>query len=142
MGLFHFWVAHRGEAAALLLQHATLVLISTSAAILVGVPVGILAAKRSRPGGWLLGIVNVAQTIPSLALLGFLLPLPFVGGLGSRTALVTLSIYALLPIVRMTMTGLKQVDPAVIEAGVAMGMTNRQLLWLVELPLALPSIVG
>jgi osmoprotectant transport system permease protein len=141
-GLFQFWAAHRAEVAALLFQHATLVLISTSAAILVGVPAGILAAKRRRPGGWLLGIVNVAQTIPSLALLGFLLPLPLIGGLGSRTALVTLSIYALLPIVRMTMTGLKQVDAAVIEAGVAMGMTNRQLLWLVELPLALPSIVG
>ena len=142
MALLQFWATHRAEVMALLLQHATLVLISTSAAILVGVPAGVLAAKRRRPGGWLLGIVNVAQTIPSLALLGFLLPLPFIGGLGSRTALVTLSIYALLPIVRMTMTGLKQIDAAVIEAGVAMGMTSRQLLWLVELPLALPSIVG
>ena len=142
MGLLQFWATHRAEVTALLLQHATLVLISTSAAILVGVPAGVFAAKRRRPGGWLLGIVNVAQTIPSLALLGFLLPLPFVGGLGSRTALVTLSIYALLPIVRMTMTGLKPIDAAVVEAGVAMGMTNRQLMWLVELPLALPSIVG
>jgi osmoprotectant transport system permease protein len=142
MRLLEFWMAHRSEGAALLLQHATLVLISTSAAIALGVPAGILAARRPRLGRWLLGTVNVAQTIPSLALLGFLLPLPFVGGLGSRTALVTLSIYALLPILRTTMTGIQHVDHAVTEAGLAMGMTGRQLLWLVELPLALPSIVG
>lgn len=142
MRLLEFWVAHRSEATALLLQHATLVLISTSAAILVGIPAGVLAARRLRPGRWMLATVNVAQTIPSLALLGFLLPLPFIGGLGSRTALVTLSIYALLPILRTTMTGLQQIDRAVIEAGIAMGMTNRQLLWLVELPLALPSIIS
>jgi osmoprotectant transport system permease protein len=128
--------------ATLLLQHATLVLISTSVAIMIGVPAGILAARITRVARWMLPIVNVAQTIPSLALLGFLLPLPFVGGLGSRTALVTLSVYALLPIVRGTMTGLQQVDRAVIEAGIAMGMTGRQLLWMVEFPLALPAIVA
>jgi osmoprotectant transport system permease protein len=142
MRLVQFWIAHRHETATLLLQHATLVLISITAAILIGVPAGILAARVTRVARWLLPIVNVAQTIPSLALLGFLLPLPFVGGLGSRTALVTLSIYALLPIVRGTITGVQQVDRAVIEAGVAMGMTGRQLLWLVELPLALPAIVA
>ena len=142
MRLLQFWAAHRNEVLALLLQHATLVLISTSAAILVGVPAGVLAARRARLGRWMLGIVNVAQTIPSLALFGFLLPLPLIGGLGARTALFALSIYALLPILRTTMTGLQQVDRAVIEAGVAMGMTPRQLLWMVELPLALPSIVG
>jgi osmoprotectant transport system permease protein len=140
--LLQFWMAHRAEGASLLLQHATLVLISTSAAIVVGVPAGVLAARRPRLGRWMLGTVNIAQTIPSLALLGFLLPLPFVGGLGARTALVTLSIYALLPILRATTTGIQQVDRAVVEAGLAMGMTGRQLLWLVELPLALPSIVG
>ncbi|OFW15986.1 MAG: glycine/betaine ABC transporter substrate-binding protein [Acidobacteria bacterium RIFCSPLOWO2_02_FULL_67_21] len=142
MRLLEFWISHRSEVAALLLQHAALVLISTSAAILVGVPAGVLAARRLRPGRWMLAVVNVAQTIPSLALLGFLLPLPFIGGLGSRTALITLSIYALLPILRTTMTGLQQIDRSIIEAGVAMGMTGRQLLWLVELPLALPSIIG
>ncbi len=87
-------------------------------------------------------MANAAQTVPSLALFGFLLPIPVIGGLGSRTALVTLSLYALLPIVRTTVTGLQNVDPAVIEAGVAMGMTGRQRLWLVELPLALPSILA
>lgn len=142
MRLLEFWIAHRQETATLLLQHATLVLISTTAAIMIGVPAGILAARIASVARWMLPFVNVAQTIPSLALLGFLLPLPFVGGLGSRTALVTLSIYALLPIVRGTMTGVQQVDRAVIEAGVAMGMTGRQLLWLVELPLALPAIVA
>ena len=142
MRLLQFWTVHRSEAAALLVQHATLVLISTSAAIAVGVPAGVLAARRPRLGRSMLAIVNIAQTIPSLALLGFLLPLPLVGGIGSRTALFTLSIYALLPILRTTMIGIQQVDRSVIEAGVAMGMTPRQLLWLVELPLALPSIVG
>jgi osmoprotectant transport system permease protein len=90
----------------------------------------------------LLLLANVAQTIPSLALLGFLLPLPLIGGLGSRTALVTLSLYAVLPIIRTTVSGIRQVDRAVIEAGLAMGMTDRELLRLVELPLALPSIVA
>jgi osmoprotectant transport system permease protein len=142
MRLLQFWADHRDEAAALLLQHATLVLISTTAAVMAGVPLGILATRRPRLGRWMLGAVNVAQTIPSLALLGFLLPLPLVGGLGSRTALTTLWIYALLPILRTTVSGIQQVDRAVVEAGVAMGMTNRQLLWLVELPLAVPSIMG
>ena len=142
MRLLQFWASHRDEAAALLLQHATLVLISTTAAVMAGVPLGILATRRPRLGRWMLGVVNVAQTIPSLALLGFLLPLPVVGGLGSRTALTTLWIYALLPILRTTVSGIQQVDRAVVEAGVAMGMTKRQLLWLVELPLAVPSIIG
>ena len=142
MRLLSFWASHRGELASLLVQHATLVVISTTAAIIIGIPMGIFAARAPRAGRWLLGVVNVAQTTPSLALLGFLLPLPIFGGLGTRTALLTLSIYALLPILRTTMTGIQQVDRAVVEAGVAMGMTNRQLLWLVELPLALPSIVG
>ncbi|PYR68110.1 MAG: hypothetical protein DMF88_10545 [Acidobacteria bacterium] len=90
----------------------------------------------------LLAAASIAQTIPSLALLGFLLPLPFIGGIGPRIAIVALILYALLPIVRSTAAGLKSIDPAVIDAAVAMGMTRRQLLWLVELPLALPSIVA
>src|SRR5207249_2219171 len=90
----------------------------------------------------LLVIANVAQTIPSLALFGFLLPLPFIGGIGPRTALVTLTIYACLPIMRTTVGGLQSLDRSVVDAGVAMGMTRRQLLFLVELPLAMPSIVA
>src|SRR6185295_12539618 len=90
----------------------------------------------------LLFVANIAQTIPTLALFGFLLPLPFIGGVGPRTALVTLTLYALLPIVRTTVAGLQSLDRAVVEAGVAMGMTPRQLLLMVEMPLAMPSIVA
>lgn len=140
--LFAFWSSHANELMALIRQHLMLVLVSTSIAIGIGVPAGILASRRPSAGRWLLLLANVAQTIPSLALLGFLLPLPFVGGIGPRTALITLTLYALLPIVRTTVSGLKGVDPAVIYAGTALGMTRRQLLFMVELPLAVPSIVG
>jgi osmoprotectant transport system permease protein len=140
--LFAFWSTHAAEALGLIRQHLLLVLVSTSIAIGVGMPAGIFAARRPSAGRWLLLVANVAQTIPSLALLGFLLPLPFVGGIGPRTALITLTLYALLPIVRTTVSGLQGVDPAVIYAGTALGMTRRQLLFMVELPLALPSIVG
>ena len=140
--LFGFWSAHAAELGGLVRQHLLLVLVSTAVAIGIGVPAGIVAARRPTAGRWLLLVANIAQTIPSLALLGFLLPLPFVGGIGPRTALITLTLYALLPIVRTTVSGLKSVDPAVIYAGTALGMTPRQLLFMVELPLALPSIVG
>jgi osmoprotectant transport system permease protein len=142
VSLLAFWLTHRTELAAMLERHLLLVAVSTIIAAAIGVPVGILAAHRPRIGRPLGAVVNVAQTIPSLALLGFLLPMPFVGGVGPRAAIVALIVYALLPIVRTTTAGLKSVDAAVIEAGVAMGMTPRQLLWLVELPLALPSIVA
>jgi len=142
MTLVQFWLAHLGELGRLTAQHLVLVLVSTGVAVALGVPLGVLAVRRPRLGQPLLVAANVAQTIPSLALLGFLLPLPFVGGVGPRTALVTLTLYALLPIVRTTAAGLRSIDPAVVESGVAMGMTPRQLLTLVELPLALPSIVA
>lgn len=140
--LLEFWSAHWDELIRLLQQHVVLVLISTGIAIVLGVPAGVLAARRPRLGGPLLFLANIAQTIPSLALFGFLLPLPFVGGIGSRTALITLTLYALLPIVRTTVGGLRSLDRAVVDAGTAMGMTSRQLLLMVELPLALPSIVA
>jgi osmoprotectant transport system substrate-binding protein/osmoprotectant transport system permease protein len=140
--LWQFWQAHRAELGGLIEQHLALVLISTAVAVAIGVPAGVLAARRPRLGRPLLFAANVAQTIPSLALFGFLLPLPFIGGVGPRTALVALTLYALLPIVRTTVAGLGSVDRAVVDAGVAMGMTSRQLLWIVELPLALPSIVA
>jgi osmoprotectant transport system permease protein len=142
MSLLNFWIAHRAELAGMIERHLFLVLWSTVVAIAVGVPAGILAAHRPRIGRPVLAAANIAQTIPSLALLGFLLPLPFIGGIGPRIAIVALVLYALLPIVRSTAAGLRSIDPAVIDAGVAMGMTPRQLLWLVELPLALPSIVA
>src|ERR1700687_1362791 len=142
MSLVQFWLPHRGELPVLVGQHAVLVLVSTSVAVAVGIPAGVLAARHPRFGRAVLAFANVAQTVPSLALLGFLLPLPFIGGSGPRTALVALSLYALLPVMRTTMTGIQTVDPAIIEAGVAMGMTARQLLFLVEFPLALPSIIA
>jgi osmoprotectant transport system permease protein len=142
MRLISFWIDHRAEVLTMLQQHVLLVGASTLAAIAIGVPAGILAAGRPRIGRPLIAAVNIAQTIPSLALLGFLIPLPFIGGIGPRAAIVALILYALLPIVRMTIAGLQSIDPAVREAGVAMGMTPRQLLRMVELPLAMPSIVA
>lgn len=142
MSLIQFWLAHGSETARLVQQHVVLVAVSTLAAIIVGVPGGVLAARRPRVGRAVLVVAGAAQTVPSLALLGFLLPVPLLGGIGPRAALIALFIYALLPILRTTVTGIRQVDPDVIEAGVAMGMTRRQLLWLVEFPLALPSIIA
>jgi osmoprotectant transport system permease protein len=142
MRLLSFWLSHREELTAMVERHLFLVLWSTAIATAIGLPAGIVAAHRPRIGRPLLAAASIAQTIPSLALLGFLLPLPFIGGIGPRIAIVALILYALLPIVRSTAAGLRSIDPAVIDAGVAMGMTARQLLWLVELPLALPSIVA
>src|SRR5688572_3314877 len=142
MEIFRFWATHSAELLQLLQQHVMLVLVSTSAAVAIGVPAGVLAVMRPQLGRPVVALTNVMQTVPSLALLGFLLPLPFIGGVGPRTALVALSIYALLPIVRMTMTGIRGIARAVIEAGVAMGMTRRQLLLLVSRPLAVPSILA
>lgn len=140
--LLSFWLAHKSELLAMLGQHVLLVALSTTAAILLGVPAGILAVRRPSIGQPLLAVSNIAQTIPSLALLGFLIPIPVIGGVGPRAAIVALILYALLPIMRSTAAGLRGIDPAILEAGVAMGMTPRQLLRLVELPLALPAIVA
>ena len=142
MSFVGFLSAHRGEFAALLAQHVLLVGASTIAAIAIGVPFGVLAARRPRIGAPVVWIANVVQTIPSLAMFGFLLPLPFVGGLGARVAIVVLILYALLPVIRTTIAGIRGVDPALVEAGTALGMTPRQLLWQVQLPLAVPSIVA
>jgi len=142
MPLLDFLSTHRSELLTLFGQHLMLIGMSTIVAILIGVPAGIAAARLPRLGRAVVGIVNVAQTIPSLALLGFLLPLPLIGGVGPRVAVTALILYALLPIVRATVVGLNSVDPVVRAAGVAMGMTSRQLLLIVELPLALSSIVS
>jgi osmoprotectant transport system permease protein len=140
--LLHFWAAHSGELLALTGQHVMLVAISTAVAVLVGVPLGVLAARRPRIGAPLVAFANIVQTIPSLAMFGFLIPLPLVGGIGARAAIIVLILYGLLPVIRMTAAGLNSVDRVLIEAGVAMGMTGRQLFTIVELPLALPSIVS
>ncbi|PYS43175.1 MAG: choline ABC transporter permease, partial [Acidobacteria bacterium] len=122
-------------------QHVWLVLISIGIAIAIALPLGILITRRRRLRGPVLGIANVMQTIPSLALFGFLIPLPFIGGIGPRTAIVALIFYALLPIIRNTVTGILGVDRNVREAAVAMGMTDRQVLFRVELPLAMSVIL-
>ena len=142
MSLLHFWRTHGAEFAVLFGQHVLLVGASTLVAILAGVPIGILAARRPRAGAPIVWLANVVQTIPSLAMFGFLLPLPLVGGLGARVAIFVLILYALLPIVRTTTAGLQSVDRVLVEAGTAMGMTPAQLMREVELPLALPSIVA
>lgn len=123
-------------------QHLWLVVISTGIATLIGVPLGVLITRRPRLGQPILGLANVLQTIPSLALFGLLIPVPLLGGIGSRTAIVALILYALLPIIRNTYTGIMGVDPAIREAGRGMGMTDRQLLFQVEIPLALGVIVA
>jgi osmoprotectant transport system permease protein len=142
MSFVSFLSAHRAEFAALLAQHVLLVGASTLAAIAIGVPFGVLAARRPRLGAPVVWMANVVQTIPSLAMFGFLLPLPFVGGLGARVAIVVLILYALLPVIRTTIAGIRGVDASLVEAGTALGMTPRQLLWQVQLPLAIPSIVA
>src|SRR3989442_5601305 len=122
-------------------QHVWLVFISIAIAIVIALPLGILITRKKRLRGPVLGIANVMQTIPSLALFGFLIPLPFIGGIGPRIAIVALVFYALLPIIRNTVTGILGVDKSVREAAVAMGMTDRQVLFQVELPLAMSVIL-
>src|ERR1700722_5911883 len=140
--LFHFWIAHRVELLTLLGQHVALVSASTLVAIVLGVPLGVFAARKPRLASPLMAIASIVQTIPSLAMFGFLLPVPLVGGVGARAALVVLTLYGVLPIVRTTIAGLRGIDASIREAGVAMGMTPGELLRRVELPLALPSIVA
>ena len=123
-------------------QHLVLVLSAMAIAIAIGVPLGILLTRRA---GWrrpVLGVANVLQTVPSLALFGFLIPLPLIGGIGPRTAVVALVVYALLPILRNTLTGILGVDAAVRDSAVAMGMTTWQILKEVELPLAARTILA
>lgn len=117
-----------------------LVFVSISIAVAIGVPVGILMTRRPRMGKPILAFANIVQTIPSLALFGFLIPIPYIGGIGTRTAVIALLLYSLLPIIRNTFTGISGVEPAVREAARGMGMTNGQILWQVEIPLSLGVI--
>ena len=113
---------------------------SVGTAVAIGVPLGLAITRLPALGGPTLGFAGVIQTVPSLALFGLLVPLPLLGGIGNRTAIIALVLYALLPILRNTVTGVQQVDPAVLDAADGMGMTDWQRLRLVEIPLALPSI--
>lgn len=124
------------------LEHVELVLVTLAIAAGIGLPAAVVLARRAAWRRWVVGFVNITQTVPSLAMFGFLLPLPLVGGIGKSTAIVALTLYALLPIVRNTLVGLLGVDAGVRESAEAMGMTAHQILWQVELPLATPSIVA
>jgi len=137
-----FMVTHRAEIWSATLDHLALVLIAMSIAIVIAVPLGMVIVQRPALRTFALGLASVFQTIPSLALFGFLIPVPFIGGIGPRTAIVALVLYALLPILRNTYVGLTGLDPAVLEAAEAMGMTNTQILTRVRLPLALGIILA
>jgi osmoprotectant transport system permease protein len=142
MSVFHFMARHRSEVATLTSEHLWLVGMSMLLAIAIGVPLGILLTRKP---GWkaaVLGTNNVIQTIPSLALFGLLLPLPWLGARADRLAIAALTLYALLPIVRNTYVGITGIDAPVREAAIGMGLTPRQLLWHVELPLASTVILA
>ncbi len=139
MSVLEFYGRHTGELLLLLRQHVGLVVISSAVALVLGLPLGILVARRPAWRKPVLGLTNVVQTVPSLALLGLLIP---VFGIGAWTAVTALVLYALLPIVRNTNAGITGVDPAIREAGRGMGMSDGELLWLVELPLAAGVILA
>lgn len=124
------------------LEHLYLVTIAISISLLIGIPLGILVTRKPELNQPILGFANIMQTIPSLALFGLLIPIPNIGGIGDRSAIIALTLYSLLPIIRNTYTGISGVDPAIREAGKGMGMTDWQLLFQVEIPLAMPVILA
>jgi osmoprotectant transport system permease protein len=142
MNFIRFLSENRTQVVELTLEHLWLVGISTLFATVIGVPLGILISQRSRLDKPVLATANIIQTIPSLALFGFLLPLPWLGARADRLAILALTLYALLPIIRNTYTGIRGVDPAVVEAGRGMGLTEGQLLFQVQLPLASSVILS
>ena len=140
--VLNFLLTHKREVATLTGEHLWLVGISMLLAIAIGVPLGILLTRRPKWKAFVLGSTNVVQTIPSLALFGLLLPLPWLGARADRLAIIALALYALLPVVRNTYVGISGISAPVREAAVAMGLTSGQLLWHVELPLALPVMLA
>ena len=142
MNVFQFILQNHTEVLEHILEHLWMVVASTLLAVIIGIPLGILITRKP---GWekpILSGANIIQTVPSLALFGFLLPLPWIGARSERLAILALTLYALLPLIRNTYAGINGVDRAVVEAGRGMGMTDRQLLWQVELPLALGVIIA
>jgi len=142
MNVFQFMVQNHDQVLELTLEHLWLVGISTLLAVLIGIPLGIVIAHWPVLNKPVLASANIIQTIPSLALFGFLLPLPWLGERADRLAILALTLYALLPLIRNTFTGIRGVDPAVVEAGRGIGLTDRQLLFQVELPLAVSVILS
>src|SRR6185436_4000823 len=141
MSFWHFLQQNWSELFEHLREHLSLVFISTLIAVAIGIPTGVLLTRRKSLRSSVLGVANVMQTIPSLALFGLLIPIPFIGGIGARTAIIALALYSFLPVIRNTVTGILGVDAKVREAAVAMGMTDWQILKMVELPLAMPVIL-
>ncbi len=123
-------------------EHLVLVGSSIAIASVIAIPGAILLSRKPGPRRAAVALANILQTIPSLALFGFLIPIPFIGGIGKRTAILALVVYALLPLIRNTLAGILGVDPAVRESAVAMGMTPGQVLRQVEIPLAAPTIMA
>jgi osmoprotectant transport system permease protein len=142
MNVFQFIATNHAEILELTGEHLWLVGASMTLAVLIGIPLGILITRSPILKKPVLGGANIIQTIPSLALFGFLLPAPWIGARADRLAILALTLYALLPLISNTYAGIKGVDHAVVEAGRGMGMTDRQLLWQVELPLALGVIIA
>ena len=142
MNVLQFIAQNHTEVLELTGEHLWLVGASIALAVLIGIPLGILITRWPVLKKPVLGGANIIQTIPSLALFGFLLPAPWIGARADRLAILALTLYALLPLIRNTYTGIKGVDRAVVEAGRGMGMTDRQLLWQVEFPLALGVIIA
>lgn len=142
MNVWQFIAQNHVEVLELTLQHLWLVAASIFFAVIIGIPLGILVTRHPVLNKPILGGANIIQTIPSLALFGFLLPAPWIGARADRLAILALTLYALLPLIRNTYAGIAGVDRAVVEAGRGMGMTDRQLLFRVELPLALSVIIA
>jgi osmoprotectant transport system permease protein len=142
MNVLQFISQNHTEVLDLTTEHLWLVGASITLAVLIGIPLGVAITRWPVLSKPVLGGANIIQTVPSLALFGFLLPAPWIGARADRIAILALMLYALLPLIRNTYTGIKGVDPAVVEAGRGMGMTDRQLLWQVELPLALSVIIA
>lgn len=140
MNLFEFIKQNWSEILALTSEHIFLVFVSTAFAVLVGVPLGILLTRKKSLQTPILGFANIMQTVPSLALFGLLIPISFIG-IGSKPAIIALALYALLPVIRNTVTGISGIDAKLREAATAMGMTDLQILKHVELPLAMPVIL-
>jgi len=137
-----FFIGHRAEILGATLDHLGLVLIAMFLAVTISVPLGMLIVYHRVLRTLALGVASILQTIPSLALFGFLIPIPFIGGIGKRTAIVALVLYALLPILRNTYVGLTGIDPAILESAEAMGMTKPQIMFRVRFPLALSVILA
>lgn len=142
MSIFNFYIQRHREILLATFEHIRLTGMAVTLAVAVGIPLGIFITRRQCTAHWILGIAGIIQTVPSLALLGFLLPVPLIGGIGATPAIIALFLYSLLAIIRNTYTGIREVDRATIEAAKGMGMTGWQILHMVEVPLALPMIIA